>query len=386
VGTPRLKPERWLGATAPGGLALPDAQPTPAHLYAPRGVYLNDDVLVVVDSGNHRVLIWYGMPGTDHAAADVVIGQADFTSEGSKLFHLPTGVAVHAGALYVADAWHHRILVWHRIPERNGAAPDAAIGQRDLAGVEVNRGGSVSRTSMYWPYGVSVVDGNLYVADTGNRRVLIWDGVPLKDEPPSRVLGQSDFESNGENRGVGVDERSFRWAHDVAGDASRTFVADAGDHRVLGFDAPIAGDAKATLVIGQPTFASSSEYGYAPQGPAKLRFPYSISYDRGTLAVADTANNRVLLFDRPAAGAGASAYAVVGQTGFDANGENEWKAVTPATLCWPYGIHLHAGKLAIADSGNNRVMIWSLGSEARAGSDLRNETLAAPGVEPVTHG
>ena len=62
-----MKPLRWLGAAAPGGLALPDAHPAPGTLYAPRGVFLNDDVLVAADTGNHRVLIWHGLPGGDHA-------------------------------------------------------------------------------------------------------------------------------------------------------------------------------------------------------------------------------------------------------------------------------------------------------------------------------
>jgi hypothetical protein len=79
------------------------------------------------------------------------------------------------------------------------------------------------------------------------------------------------------------------------------------------------------------------------------------------LAVADTANNRVLLWSQePRSGACQAAHAVVGQPDFNATGENGWKAVTHRTLCWPYGIWMHGGKLAVADSGNNRVMIWSL--------------------------
>ena len=75
-------PERWLGAPAVGGLALPAANPTADQMYAPRGVFLNDEYLVVADSGNHRVLIWKGLPVADHQPADVVLGQPDFTSEG----------------------------------------------------------------------------------------------------------------------------------------------------------------------------------------------------------------------------------------------------------------------------------------------------------------
>jgi len=63
---------------------------------------------------------------------------------------------------------------------------------------------------------------------------------------------------------------------------------------------------------------------------------------------------------------------VIGQDSFEGNGENRWKAVTSETLCWPYGICLHDGKLAVADSGNNRVMIWAIQATSvpAAGVDL----------------
>jgi len=361
LGAPELKPERWLGATAPGGLALPDAHPTAAQLYAPRGVCLDDERIVVADSGNHRVLIWTTPPDADHAPSSIVLGQPDFFSEGAKLLHLPTGVLVHDGRLLVADSWHHRVLVWNRVPQRSGEPPDYAIGQRDLDGTEVNAGGAAAAGTLYWPYGLGMAGERFYIADTGNRRVLSWDGIPEPNEPAGGVLGQPDFAETGENRGVGVGPRSFRWAHDIAGDATRLFVADAGNHRVLGWDAPVHTDATASLALGQRDFTSAHEFGYGPQSETVMRFPYSVSYDADRLAVADTANNRVLLFDSPPrAGTAVPADAVIGQTGFGPNGENGWKAVTSRTLCWPYGLHLRNDRLAIADSGNNRVMIWSL--------------------------
>jgi hypothetical protein len=340
---------------------LPDAHPTPAHLYAPRGVFIDDERIIVADSGNHRVLIWSSWPDADHAPSAVVLGQPDFFSEGAKLLHLPTGVLVHDGKLLVADAWHHRILVWNRVPERSGEAPDYAIGQRDLDGVDVNAGGAAAADTLYCPYGLGIAGERFYVADTGNRRVVFWAGIPGPGEPACGVLGQPGFTESGENRGVGVGTQSFRWAHDIAGDATRLFVADAGNHRVLGWDAPVHSDASASLALGQRDFVSAHEFSYGPQSAAVMRFPYSVSYDAGRLAVGDTANNRVLLFHSPPhGGAAVPADAVIGQTGFGANGENEWKAVTARTLCWPYGLHLWRDRLAIADSGNNRVMIWSL--------------------------
>ncbi|WP_339210905.1 hypothetical protein NSQ41_02375 [Aeribacillus sp. FSL K6-8210] len=77
--------------------------------------------------------------------------------------------------------------------------------------------------------------------------------------------------------------------------------------------------------------------------------------------MADTANNRILLFtESPRKGAYHPASYVIGQADFEGMGENRWKAVTRDSLCWPYGIWCHQNRLAIADSGNNRIIIWRL--------------------------
>lgn len=359
AGRAQFLPQCRLGAASSGGLALPDAHPTPAQLYAPRGVWFDDERLIVADSGNHRILIWSPLPDEDGAPAQIVLGQPDFHSEGPKLFHLPTGVGVFGGKLFVADAWHHRVLVWNEVPARSGVPPDYALGQPDLAALEPNRGVSARADSLYWPFGVAFVHERFYIADTGNRRVLYWHGLPESGRPADGALGQPDLLQNSENRGEGVGPRSFRWAHAIAGDDRRLFVADAGDHRVLGWAPPPQDDACANLVLGQPDFTSDRELNYGVQSAAKLRFPYGVSYDDGLLAVADTANNRVLLYDRPPENGLAQADGVLGQTDFAAFGENGWKEITPATLCWPYGVHLHRRRMAIADSGNNRVMLWS---------------------------
>lgn len=363
------KTVRWLGAPAPGGLALPAANPNPAHLYAPRGVYLDDERLIVVDSGNHRVLIWHGFPAHDHQPADVVLGQPDFFHEGPRAaghgpangFHLPTGIAVAEGRLYLADAWHHRVLCWHRIPDRSGAPPDSVIGQDSLLDIEPNRGGAVGPQTLYWPYGVAWINGWLYIADTGNRRVLGWHGLPANGQPPDLILGQPDPCSNAENRGGSPAANSFRWPHAVAGDGKTLYVADVGNHRVLGWTPPPTTDRPADLVLGQQNMQSAFEQPHVPQGAHRLRFPYAVACASDRLFVADTANNRVLLWQPiPRAGAGLPAQAVYGQYNFADSGENRWQAVGPDTLCWPYGLCAHRQWLAIADSGNNRVLIWEV--------------------------
>ena len=382
-------PKVWLGAPAPGGLALPAAQPSMAWMYSPRGVFLSPEHVVVADSGNHRVLIWHGIPDADESPADVVLGQPDGHSEGpaaggrgpERGMHLPTGVLVHDGRLVVADAWHHRILVWDSVPQRDDVAPDVILGQPDGASVLENRGGSCSTTGFYWPFGIAMVGSAFWVADTGNRRVLGWrNGIPEPNQPADVILGQPDATSHSENRGGPAGPASFRWPHDITGSEDLLLVADAGDHRVLGWRPQPEADRDADVVIGQPDFTSAEEWPYGPHTNDRMRFPYAVCLETGgasgadrvsTLAVADTANNRILLWDgmpegpvgRCADGADGGtpwrgADFVLAQPDFGSNGENRWTSVQRDTLCWPYGLALCGDTLAVADSGNNRVMLW----------------------------
>ncbi|MDO5502323.1 MAG: NHL repeat-containing protein [Actinomycetia bacterium] len=361
-----------LGAVSEGGLMLPSATPTAGHLYGPRAAWLDDDLLVAADTGNHRVLIWHGFPGHDGAPADVVLGQIDEESEGPAAagagpangLHLPTGVLVADGRLIVADAWHHRLLIWDAVPEATGTPPDHVIGQATLVDVEPNAGGEPSAATFYWPFGIGLIDGRFYVTDTGNRRVLIWrDGIPEQGRAADVVLGQPSAGDREENRGGPVSAASFRWPHAVAGDGDGgVWIADAGNHRILGWDEHPEQDRPADRVLGQPSFEAGEEFPYVPQ-ERRFRFPYGLAAADGDLAISDTANNRVLLQPKPARQAvgGLDPTLSLGQPDLTANGENRWDAVGSDTLCWPYGVHWHRGErelLAVSDSGNNRVVLW----------------------------
>ncbi|MDY7104402.1 MAG: NHL repeat-containing protein [Actinomycetota bacterium] len=352
--------------------------PTAGQLYAPRGVWLDDDRLIVADTGNHRLLIWHGWPDADHLDADVVLGQAAFDREGAQAdgrgpengVNLPTGVVVVDGRLVVADAWNHRLLIWDVVPERSDTPPDLVIGQPDASSVAENRGEGCGPLGFYWPFGVGVVGGRFWVADTGNRRVLGWDDVPQPDQAPSVVLGQPDAHQRDENRG-GLSASSFRWPHAVCGTDDRLLVADAGNHRLLGWTPVPDTDRDADLVLGQPDFAHGGEFPYAPQTASGLRFPYAAVVcdpvpggaagdGQRRLIVADTANNRVLVWDDLPAEIAAPADRVLGQPDMAANGENRWDLVTFDTFCWPYGLATCGNRIAVADSGNNRVVVWEL--------------------------
>lgn len=363
-------PEVVLGAESAGGLMLPDASPTVSTMYAPRGVYLDDRRLVVCDTGNHRVMIWNGRPAVDGGPCDVVVGQPTPTTEGPQSggagpeagMYLPTGVLVtDDGRLVVADAWNHRILIWNDVPDHQGPA-NVVIGQPDAHSIEPNGGGEPTASVFYWPFGIALVDGRFYVTDTGNRRVLVWSGgLPEPGQPADVVLGQSDETQRDENAGDAAGPRSFRWPHDVCSDGrGGVLIVDAGNHRVLGWSTHPESDGDADLVLGQPDFTTAVEFPYAPQQGTRFRFPYAMCRTGdGGLAVGDTANNRVLWWDAVPSSPDDEPNAVLGQPDFASNGENRWQMIAPDTVCWPYGLAGFADRLVVADSGNNRVVVWA---------------------------
>lgn len=365
------RPVRRLGGASPGGLMLPAAAAEPGLMYAPRGVWHDGERVIVADTGNHRVLIWHSPPSEDGQPADVVIGQPDQHSEGPAAgrtstragLNLPTGVGVIDGRLVVADAWHHRLLIWDEIPTEDFTEPASCLGQASMDAVEPNADSEPSLTSFYWPFNFAVVAGIFWVTDTGNRRVLGWQGatIPEPGRPADILLGQDDASSREDNRGA-IGANTFRWPHAIAGDDKALYVADAGDHRVLGWHPPPSTDTDhASLVLGQQDANTLDEFKNRPQGASRLRFPYAVTSDLERLFVADTSNNRILIWnDRPHTGNGVPADQVLGQPNMDANGENRWESVEEDSLCWPYGMSLSGDHLAIADSGNNRVVFWEV--------------------------
>lgn len=84
--------------------------------------------------------------------------------------------------------------------------------------------------------------------------------------------------------------------------------------------------------------------------------PYALAVLGTRLVIGDTANSRLLGLSEPAMAARADRLS--GQPDFAAKGDNGWGVARRDTLCWPYGLSARGDTLAIADSGNNRVLIW----------------------------
>ena len=374
----REGPFACLGLSASAdGLAMP-VVPSATSLFGPRGASLMGPggPLWVSDTGHHRLLGWASVPDTDNAPADWVIGQPDCSREGATprqawpaTLNVPTGIAPLGDGMAVADAWNHRVLIWHARPECCNAPADVVLGQADFATVEANAGqGAASARSLFWPDGVHWDGARLWVADTGNRRVLMWHGAPRANaQPADLVLGQRDFGRRDENGGGEPSLASMRWPHGIAVWNGCLCATDAGNNRIMIWDAlPTRNGQACDRLLGQtdPTQVDHNQSLYWPSA-GTLHMPYGIAADGDWLLAADTANSRLLAWHAgnradPAGVDQASACALTGQDDFHAKGDNRWALPSRDSLCWPYGISLCGDLAAVAESGNNRVLLGAL--------------------------
>ncbi|MCC6361602.1 MAG: NHL repeat-containing protein [Phycisphaerales bacterium] len=342
-----------------------------------------DGRLYVSDADNSRVLSWPSATSfMTGAAADLVIGQPDFASNdfnnGGISAHslaLPQGLCVdETGDLWIADAFNCRVLRYDN-PAFFDAEADQVIGQPDFISNEMNMGGGQTapdvarRDSLLFPGRVVVRAGNVFVADSGNSRVLLYQDPQANTPLADKVWGQyGSFTCRAKNNdgachdfGPPTAETLYNPIGIALDAAGRLWVADWNNHRVLWFDDAIAGDTVADGVLGQADFSGSIANAGGSPGPATFNLPIDLTFaGGGELLVADAANNRVLAFRRPAL-PGAAASIVFGQLGgFSGGAPNHGLGFfeTDADgLFGPTGLALdRAGNLIVADTNNQRVL------------------------------
>ncbi len=314
------------------------------------------------------------------ASADLVLGQADFTSnavvfDSDTTLTSPYGVAIDpaTGKVFVSEVQGNRIVRYaSETALTNGAAAEAVFGQADFTSDDVNGGagfGNPTRRSLAGPSGLCVDPaGRLWVADFNNNRVLMWSNASALGNNPEAdlVLGQVDFTSQTPDTTANRMRIPFGVRINPAGDL---WVADLGNSRVLRFaDAAILSNgAGAVQVIGQANFTS----GGGTSGAERLFLPSSVMEDpSGRLWVADVSNNRVVAYDDAATrGNGPDADLVIGQPDFDAKASGGGSI----GLEFPRDAVVDAfGALWVADEGNNRI--------------LRYDNIAAAGNQPLADG
>lgn len=369
-------PEVLLGTAVNGGEVAVAVAPTLSTMFGPRGGTLHGDGSVwVADTGHHRLLGWNTMPTGDNAPADIVIGQPDLFHEGRNgkgnisafSVNVPTGVSQCGNGLAVADAWNHRILIWHKTPTTNNQPADVVLGQADFGSGEGNRGKDApAAETMFWCYGVFWDGRRLWVADTGNRRLLMWNDMPTHNgQPADNVLGQADFFTRDENGGGEPDAKSMRWPHGIAIWDGRLCVSDAGNNRVMIWNGiPTGLNEPCDFVLGQKDVlgVDHNQSNYFPI-TAGLNMPYGIAVVGDWLIAADTASSRLVAWHKDDNISGCPARLLAGQATFQDKGDNRWQMPVRDSMCWPYGLYAKNETVLVCDSGNNRVSLWKVSDE-----------------------
>jgi sugar lactone lactonase YvrE len=333
IGQPNLAGETW---TTPNQSAFSPGVELAAM--APNGA------LWVIDYPANRAMEFLP-PFSTGMAASVVIGQSNFTGDqsGSSSVNLSAaaGLTVDAhGDLWVADSGNNRILEFVP-PFRNGMVPSLVIGQTDFEGHE--RGSTAVNVSD--PVGLSFdAAGDLWVADTGNNRVIEYFPPFSTGMAASVVIGQQNMTGN---QG-GLSQANLSTPFDAEMSNNILWVADGGNNRVVGFQGPVGTGLDASYVLGQPDYTTNSA-----TGAAALDEPLTVSSDSfGNLWVSDSLDNRVVEFSPPFDGF-ENPTASIGQTTLS----GILPGHTATTLDYPFGAFVSAaGDLWVTDADNDRVL------------------------------
>jgi hypothetical protein len=381
--------------------------------------------LYLADAYENRVIEYFApgdnagySPGSaGDVVADQVLGQIDFNNGGVNFvdgrgLSWPAAVAIDRSAnpnhIYVLDAGNSRVLGWKSLSEFTDNQPaDLVVGQNvfysssSFNGTYCNqlKGAPFAQSLCFYNVlsgGIAVdQSGNLFVADSGNNRVVEFSDPFV----PFQIIGQTSgfsattvfgqdgsFTTGACNLGGPPAASTLCNPTGVALDPSgNLYVADAGNSRVLEFKFDVAGSwattPMPTAVFGQggsyteQTCANGAASGPGPSpkptpGPNNLcgnasgGFSLSVAADgSGNLYVGDSYNNRVVEFTPTSPGdfgGDPTADLVFGQgttgTGSEFN-TNLCSSGGNAGMCLPAGIATDpAGNLYVADLNNRRVL------------------------------
>lgn len=239
-----------------------DAATTQSNLSTPDGIELDNrnNRLFVADQVNNRVMIFDIATVTNGENAVNVLCQATFTTSDAgttqSTCSSTAGVAYDEGnnRLFVSDLLNNRILIFNSANSlTNGQAASNVLGQADFT----SAGAATTAAGLSSPNGVAYHNNKLYVADTANHRVIVYDVAAITNgENAINVLGQSSFTT-----AVSATSQSgMNEPIDVAVDPKRSilYVADSVNNRVLTFDiSTIINGENAINVLGQTGFTTA---------------------------------------------------------------------------------------------------------------------------------
>ncbi len=152
--------------------------------------------------------------------------------------------------------------------------------------------------------------------------------------------------------GLGFNETGgpllFNHPAGIATDGTRLFLADTYNNRVLVWSKLPEGNVEPDLVLGQKDFRTN-----APgSGRDGLNFPINVASDGKRILVADTENNRILIWNECPKENGAPADLVLG-------GDAPQGGLRKDRIQWPWGVWSDGTKVAVSNTRGGSVLVWS---------------------------
>jgi DNA-binding beta-propeller fold protein YncE len=322
------------GFSGDGGLA------TRAQVNGAAGVAVDfAGNLYIADLGNHviRKVTSFGTI-TTVAGTGAAGYNGDNKLATNAQLAAPAGVAVDTAGrkLYIADEGNHAI----RKVDLQTLTITTVAGTPEQSGFSGDKG-LATQAKLNYPVGVAIdALGNLYIADSTNRRVRKVD----PDGIITTVAGNGQRGSNGAGDNGLATQASFKGLAAIAlGPDNDLFIADSEDHRVRRVDA--------NGII--TTFAGNSTFGPPTPGLAtksSVRLPQGLATDvDGSLYIADNVSHMIL---QVSVGGMLTIVAGTGTASF--GGDNGPAA--QALLNGPSGLAVdHFRNLFISDTLNCRV-------------------------------
>ncbi len=278
-----------------------------SHLFNPQGVHIDRSVqpnrLYVYDAGNSRILGLSTIGICQNSAAAPCTSDSDCLSPAICQISPTLSADLVLGQPDAYSSACNGDNGFQMFPDVPLADADNLCGLREEQ-MSVSEGGS----------GVTMAtdnQGNLYVPDFFNNRILRYDNPFGMDTRADYVWGQTDFQGIFCNRGAGFSHPSAvslcfsppagigdLRAGITLDSQGNLWVTDSWNNRVLRFlkDASGVPATRADLVLGQSDFNSAG----AGTDLDQMHNPASIQITTGgTVYVADSLNNRVLVFDPP---------------------------------------------------------------------------------------
>ena len=336
-----------------------------------------------------QIMVFDIHPDRIKTGADVlfVLGQpnANTKTAGLAANHVARrlGVAVDEvnQRLFVSDGSNNRILIFDISPDRIATGMDASIvlGQKDFTSQEA--GLNARRLSRPGSLAFSPTGERLFVSDSGNNRVLVFDVAPDRLQTFAAaidVMGQPDFETASPR----TDMRGFATGGLAYDDrTARLFIAEQVSRiehmRIAVYDVSPSASLRAAeplAILGKPGFGAYDPIVSREQSVWPRLGSASIDSERQLLVATEgyPGGNRAIIWDisPERLRTGMPAVEVVGHLDDEGHTDFERRAAndraTPKNI-YPRDVVLDPidHRLFAIDQYNNRVVVWQLDRQNR---------------------